>query len=142
VPSADSAVRYRSLFPLIIDERLLLPVLRNQQMEAFADDMMRRYQKRAAAHLRERFNPELANIDDGQLNGMIEAGMKRAAGYGITAEADVTRFLEYTVEFGPEFDTNPTNAGWAQPILTDANLTGTAKMNRLDDYTTFELRRR
>ena len=68
---------------------------------------------------------------------MIRSGLAKARTYGVVNEADVTRYFEYMVEYGADFDTA---AAWAAQILTSPWITGFEKMNELDNFTTFELR--
>jgi hypothetical protein len=113
--------------------------LRGEQMDAFRESMMRRFEKRAAEQLRSRFAAKLADTNDQELEELVRSGVVKARAYGVVGETDVSRYLEYMVEYGRDFDTSPDTA-WAQPILTAPTTTGTEKMKRLGDFTTFELR--
>lgn len=115
-------------------------VIRNSQMDAFRESTMDAFEKRAAARLRSRFPARLAETTEDQLRETIRLGVERAKEYEITAESDVLRYLEYMVEYRPDFDEHDETL-WAKRILRDRDLTGTQKMDRLDDFTTFELRR-
>ena len=42
--------------------------------------------------------------------------------------------------YGPNFDTNPKTA-WASHILNNKELSGTEKMNRVDEYALFDFAR-
>jgi hypothetical protein len=69
---------------------------------------------------------------------MIHAGIVKAESYDITDEVDVERFLECMVRFGLDFDNHP-QTSWAGQILQDKSLSGTEKMNQIDDYALFVL---
>jgi hypothetical protein len=111
--------------------------IREKQMEAFADSMLQQFESQMAAHLRSRFPKKLAGTNDGQLQARVHQGIDQAESYGVTAKYDIRRYLEYTVEYGPDFDTF---TPWAGPILKAKGVSGNKKMNNLDDYSTFELR--
>src|SRR4051812_25743958 len=111
--------------------------IREKQMDAFADSMLQQFENKMVAHLRSRFAKQLAATSDGELKAKVHKGIERAESYGVTAKYDVRRYLEYTVEYGPEFDTA---TQWAGPILKAKGLSGDKKMNNLDNYSTFELR--
>jgi hypothetical protein len=106
-------------------------------MNAFSDAMLARFENRAMAHLRRRFAGPLAKTDDDALRERIRAARERAASYGIQAESDVLRYLEFTVEYGPDFDAA---TSWAPPILQASGNSGTKKMDELDSWTTYSLR--
>src|SRR5437764_11944372 len=110
---------------------------RKKQMEEIADSMLQQFESRMVAHLRSRFAKQLAGTSDGELKARVHKGIERAEVYGVTAKYDIRRYLEYTVEYGPEFDTA---TPWAGPILKAEGLSGDKKMNNLDNYSTFELR--
>ena len=110
--------------------------VRQGQMDTLAESMMRRYEQRVAERLRAQFPAKLDPVSDEDLREHVRTGATKAKGYGITAESDMTRYLEYTVEYGPEFDATP----WARRVLADEKLSGREKMDRLDGYTTYELR--
>jgi hypothetical protein len=112
-------------------------VIRSEQIQAFSEAMRERFENRAMAHLRRRFAAVLDKTGDDALRKRIRAGMECAASYGIRAESDVMRYLEYTVEYGPDFDTA---SGWAPPILGAEGASGARKMDELDNWTTYTLR--
>ena len=102
-------------------------------MAALEEAMQRAFELRVRSHLRACFPESAAAYSDDQLLSIIHENVARARGYGITLEEDVTRFLEYVVLYGPEFDlTQP----WARDILNDIG-SGTEKIDRMDDYYEF-----
>ena len=110
-------------------------VVREQQMGAFRESAIDRYAARVASELRQQFSAKLKGTSDDQLKLLVHDAIRRAKPYGIVSEADVKRFAEYMVEYGPNFEAKQ----WARPILSDAK-SGSEKMDDLDNYTTFELR--
>ena len=114
-------------------------VIRESQMEVMSDSMMRGFEQRMLANLRSRFTSKLAKTSDADIVKLIRKGVDDSRVYGVVAESDVRRYLEYMVEYSPDFDRNP-NTPWAQRILTTPGALGWKKMNDLDAFTTFELR--
>lgn len=113
--------------------------MRKTQMNAFADYVRAHFEERMAAHLRGRFREQTRDLDDAALAAQVHHGTETAKGYGVKGEDDVRRFLEYQVLLGADFDTAPKTA-WAGKTLRDEALTGSEKMNRIDDYATFAIR--
>jgi len=110
-------------------------VVRTKQIAAFNPVMKAGYQRRMIAHLRSRFPSRLGNTSDERLIAVIDAGTNNAKGYGITLEYDLRRYLEYVVQYGPDFD----KLDWAWPTLLPPG-DGTEKMDNLDGMTTFVVR--
>lgn len=100
---------------------------------------MRDFERRTIADLRSSFPDKLAANSDEDLRALIRYGLERARVYGVVNEDDVTRYFEYMVEYGADFDTAPGTC-WAAQILTSPQKSGFEKMNELDDLTTFDLR--
>ncbi len=114
-------------------------VIRNQQMQAFREAALTDFVKRMAAHLRQACPEPTRKLAEPELHGRIRAGIEKAEKFGVTDENDVRRYLEYVAELGPEFPDAPGHA-WAAEILKIQDLSGTKKMNRIDDHHLFVLR--
>jgi hypothetical protein len=108
-------------------------------MEAFHESAMHAFEERTIADLRSTFQARFSNVSVDELRSLIRLGLVKAGSYGIDAESDVTRYLEYMVAFGNDFDTDPSSA-WAKPILTADRMTGSEKMDAMDNFATFDLR--
>ena len=113
--------------------------IRAEQMDAFSAYMRKQFEDRMVEHLRSRFPRAVRHMQEEELRELVRKGVKRAEGYGVTQEFDVRRYLECTVEHGADFDVNPATA-WAGKILSAEGLSGSAKMDRIDEYETFALR--
>jgi|SRR5579859_794763 len=111
-------------------------LIRQEQIDAFSEPMMRGFENRMATRLRSRFPEKLAGVSDDDLRQLIRAGIEKAQSYNVELDADVSRYLEYITEYGPDFDART----WALRVLGDAGLNGSRKMDLLDDVKTFELR--
>lgn len=115
-------------------------VIRSKHLDSLAAGMQTRFEKDLVEHLRERYGVRFATTTDASLIRLAKHGISQAAQYNIRVDYDVRRYVEYMAEFGPDFDVSP-ETPWAGRILTN-NETGTEKMDALDAFTTFELRRR
>lgn len=109
--------------------------VRKEQVGALREAAIDRYCARVAGELRQQFGERLAGTSEEKLRQQVREAVDKAKGYGVTSAVDVKRYAEYTVEYSPDFD----KTTWASAILNDS-LTGTEKMDGLDNYTTFELR--
>ena len=114
-------------------------IIRKEQMETLSKYMLNHFENRMIAHLRSRFKAQLVQTDDSELLALIRRGIEQAKQYDILEEFGIKRYLEYMIEYDPNFDTNPSTS-WARQILTAEGVSGSKKMDRLDNYTTFMLR--
>ena len=109
--------------------------IRNAQMAAFAESLRNQFERRMETHLRSRFPERAAAYSSANLTGLVRGGIKQAAHYGIELEPDIRRYLELSLEYGPEFDRDP-KLPWAAEILNQ-DLDGTEKLQQLDEYELF-----
>lgn len=114
-------------------------VIREEQMGAFRQYMLKQFEDRMVIHLNRNFPDEIKNIPELDLREIICICIDKAAKYDVTDETDVKRYLEYVVRYDSNFDIN-LNLPWTTKILSDKKLTGIEKMNQLDDYELFVLR--
>lgn len=113
-------------------------VIRKAQLETLEEYSLASFVQRMAKQLRSSCAAETRDISEPDLRQMISAGVERAEQFGIEDEADVERFLDYTLRFGPEFG-NTSQTTWAGEILQDDGMDGSEKMNRINDYDLFVL---
>jgi hypothetical protein len=104
-------------------------VIRPEQIKALSDHMLRGFVDRMMEHVRSSFPAQTASRGDEELRGTIQTATERAETYGVTDEADVQRYLEFEINYGPNFD----DLDWASAILKKTG-PGAVKMNELDDY--------
>ncbi len=114
-------------------------MIRDEQMEVLSKYMLKQFEDRMVSHLKKNFANETRGTSDLVLRKTMRISIDKAAKYNVTDETDVKRYLEYVVRYGLDFDTNQ-NLIWATKILCEGNMTGTEKMNQLDDYEMFVLR--
>lgn len=113
--------------------------IRKEQMEAMRIDMLKRSYRQLQTHLQQRYPEHTAEIDNEQLQKLVITGIDQAKKYKVTDHNDVRRFLEYQIEYGSNFGYTP-ETQWAEPFLNHSNLTGTAKMDEIDNYALFVIK--
>src|SRR5262245_44870316 len=106
--------------------------IRKTQMDSLSETMLRQFEDRMVTHLRSACPEQTRDTPESQLRGTIRQGIDSAAQYEITSEVDIRRYLECVVVYGPDFAASPKTA-WAGPILNNKELSGTEKMNRVDE---------
>lgn len=111
-------------------------VIRKEQMNVFSQYMLNRFFDNMQRHLNKRYPEQTKKLGNNQLRELIVAGTEKAKEYDITDENDVKRFLEYLVEYGQNFGKSPETI-WASQFLHDKELSGTMKMNEIDNYKLF-----
>jgi len=111
--------------------------IRKVQIEALSQSMLKHFEDRMIRHLRSSFSEKTMGIGDQELRIIIQSGMSRAESYEVTDETDVERFLDCIMRLGDDFGVNPVTA-WAGDILERRDLSGTDKMNLIDEYELFE----
>jgi hypothetical protein len=114
--------------------------LRGRQIAALSAVMKSRFESGMVARLRAKFPAITERRSDEEILKFVRLGVQRAAVYGVTIERDVERYVEYMIMYGPHFDVDPRYAGLAR-VLNAPELTGTSKMDSIDDYDQFVNRR-
>jgi hypothetical protein len=105
--------------------------IRKEQMVVFREPAIHDYVKRTVLYLTERFPEKCDVLGEPKLRETVKYGIQRSASYGITTEADVRRYIELMLMFGPDFDQAP-ELPWASSILNNkALINPTTKVNRL-----------
>ena len=106
-------------------------VIREAQLEAFAGAVDAGLHRRLAAHLRDHFPDDCAELGEEGLGEVVEQGVERAAAHGFEVERDVALYLGLVFVLGPEFDEDPA-LPWARRVLEDPRLeTAGARMDAL-----------
>jgi hypothetical protein len=106
--------------------------IRKNQMAVLAAYMRKRFEDGVVRHISGSFPVQFNKLvppssTDEPVRAVVREGIRRAAGYQITSERDVKRFIELLIGLGSDFDTRA-DAGWAQSILRDKTLSGHARM--------------
>lgn len=87
-----------------------LDTFRGVEYERFIGDMQK--------HIARCFPEESRQLSQEKTRQLIENGIKRAEQHAIVSERGVCKFIDLSLVFGAEFDTDANNA-WASKILLD-----------------------
>jgi hypothetical protein len=104
--------------------------IRREQRLAFAQPMLRNFEERALAHLRETIPEDYARVGDEAARQSIHTALHESKQYGFTTEFEVLTYLNLMYLLGFEFDQDPA-LPWVRRILTDERLGASAKIARL-----------
>ena len=110
--------------------------IRTAHMLALSEDLQRRFELRLLTHVRSKLAGKASTYSDGEFLNIIHVCIEKAESYGITLESDVWRYVEYSLVYGPDFDSDP-NLPSISKILLSSTTTGTMKMDRIDEYNEF-----
>jgi hypothetical protein len=108
-------------------------VIRNEQMEAFRAAFIGEFENRMLRHLRSVFPDQTLSINDQRLHELIRSGIDNSKKYGMKMEGDIRRYLECSVSYGWDYDTDP-NFRWAGEILHDEGMDGETKMDIIEQH--------
>ena len=111
-------------------------VIRQEQMDSLQAEMVSEFEGRMVVYLPQTFPDQLGATSESDLRSMIRKGIEKAESYGVVLEMDVQRYLESLVVLGSDFDEGPEHE-WAGKILDDASLSGTQKMDSIDNHLIF-----
>lgn len=101
--------------------------IRSQQMEVMLNDAERKFVLSTVAHMREHHAAQVSRFPEKELQTRVEAGIKRARGYGLTWESSITGFVALTFVIGPDFDKQPR----IQSVLTDRSIPADERVEEL-----------
>ncbi len=108
-------------------------VIRDAQLEALRAPARAQRVALAAARLRERHGPALAQQSDTALRALCERGLAAAARHGCVLPDDEERYLDLVVLLGEDFDTAP-GTRWAGEILGSRLLDGSARLTQIEQH--------
>ena len=93
-------------------------MIRNTQMRAIEESLIRVFEDRTYAHLQKYFPQHCLLLGEGPMRKVIQQGWQKAKSYDLTAECCVRSYIEFMCRFGSGFDTDPL-LPWAAAILND-----------------------
>jgi hypothetical protein len=108
-------------------------VIRSAQMVIFQRAAYRQFEGLMITHLRCCYTATVSRLSDDDLRSLIREGTERAWKYGVTDAYDICRYIECIATYGEDFDTQP-ETEWAGEILRLPGISGTARMDLIDDY--------
>lgn len=108
-------------------------VIRKEQMETLRASMSRRFERRMLEHIKNNFPDRIRLVSDEIISNVVQDSIRRAESYSIQYEDDIRRFIEYLIIYGTLLDTNQ-ETRWIGEILKRTDITGSAKMDLIDDH--------
>ena len=106
--------------------------IRQEQLNRFNEAQHEHFTRDLAQRLHLQF-PGCHGIALDALHSKTETGIAEGRTYGLSAEYDLERYVELLAECSWDLSSYPD----AMQILTDHSLSGTVKMDRMDDWATF-----
>ncbi len=97
-------------------------------MIALENAMRQQFEEKLSLHLAGKYGTAC----DSEMRALVRRGATKAAHYGITTDDGVTAMLEWIIEEGEHFDTDPERP-MVQEILNDSALPELAKLRTLAD---------
>ncbi len=95
--------------------------IRKEQIQAFSRVAMKEFEKDMLQHLEQFFPDECATLGGKALREYIQNAIVRAKEYGLTSERDLCKYLNLTMVYGRDFDTDP-ELEWMRDFLTDPDV--------------------
>ena len=95
--------------------------IRQAQMDVLAEMSWQAFYEQFHAHAVKAFPDRCRGADRETMMETIRGGRARAERHGLSAERDISRYLNLMFLFGDDFDANPA-FGWALQILEDASI--------------------
>jgi len=110
--------------------RIIMLIIRNEQMDALSEHMEEGFVNRVVTHLKEFWPEKCEEMGEEAGRESIHEAIDIAREFGIINEYDVARYIDLIYEFDWPADEEPDTL-WAEEILNDAELDSTTKMDRL-----------
>ncbi|HEY3820372.1 MAG TPA: hypothetical protein VGL81_24575 [Polyangiaceae bacterium] len=113
-------------------------LIRAEQLRAFEDVALARFERDAVAHLHRALPERCTTLGPSAVARSVRRAIIKARGYGITSELDVLKFLNlmYLLDF--DFDTDPRFA-WAADRLNAEDVEPSVRLQLILDRATREL---
>jgi hypothetical protein len=106
----------------VFDEKAAaMLTIRKEQMQALSRVTIQEFEKDMAQHLTQFFPDESAAMGDKALRAHIRHAIARAKEYGVTSERDLCKYLNLTMVYGRDFDTDP-ELEWMRDFLADPDV--------------------
>jgi hypothetical protein len=107
--------------------------VRGRQIETFKTSMKASFDARMLVHLRKFFPAQCESLGEEEIIAAVHYGVEHAAGYGVTAERDVCKYIDLMFGLGRDFDKD-VRLPWAQKILVDREIPDpSVRIDRLYD---------
>ena len=97
-------------------------------MDAFSRLAAEQFEVRMYKYLAKTFPDNVKGLPEQAIRESIQAGVERAAAYGISSEYDVARFVDLMYRVSSDFDSHP-EIPWVRATLMSSVMTTRAKMD-------------
>ena len=97
--------------------------IRKEHKKRFYERELRAFEESMLGHLRDLFPDKYATQDEQSVRALVQAGIAKAAKYGIRSERGVCIFIDAMFALGEKFDED-SQLPWAREILTDKSIDG------------------
>jgi hypothetical protein len=105
-------------------------IIKSAQIAALNAAALDSFRRRMVDHLTAVFPDRVAAMGTDRVLAAVDDGIRQAAGYRITAERDVARFIDLVVELAPDFPDRPATA-WTRAVLDDSLTPPSVRLDRL-----------
>lgn len=102
------------------------------QMKALEAAQKQRFIEDTVERLSREHPDPVGRLGQAGTRNLVTQGVERGAGYGITEDEPLGRFIDLMLTLDPEFEKRP-ELDWTQDILADKELSGAAKMTLITD---------
>jgi hypothetical protein len=107
---ACQSVQRRLVYSYGVRRRAAMLTIRQAQFAVLSQLEVRKFEDWMLVHLKKFFPRQCAVAGDTRLREMVQHGIERAAGYGVTARRDVCKYVDLMIVFGRDFDTDSRTA--------------------------------
>ena len=97
-------------------------VIREQQIHVLRAARRRDFEERTTRYVQRQFPTRCTTLGDTATQDQVHTAVGRALDYGLSAEADVLRYVNLTFALGLDFDRSG-QYPWVEPILADRRYT-------------------
>ena len=107
--------------------------IRREQLSALKTYAVVEYERRMVRHIRAHYSDRTRSMDDETMLARIRNALGEARSFKIVREADVTRYIEYHFELGPDFAIAMLPSE-ARKVLHDERLSAAYKMKVVGEH--------
>ena len=109
-------------------------IIRDLQMQVLGEAQLHAFGKDTVEMLRAQFSAACAQFSDTELRDTVALALRKAREHGITARADILRYINVMYTLGCDFEDDP-DYPWAREIMRHPRMRGGSKVSRLVDRT-------
>jgi hypothetical protein len=103
--------------------------IRREQLQVFEEILLREFEEKTVAHVREFFPGECASAGAAEVRDGVRLAIRRAREHGFVTARQITKYVSLMFTFGRDFDRDPA-LPWVGAILRN-DQTADLKIDRL-----------